>query len=102
LISLEFDGAIEYCVSVLAHFASIAAWLPFQSEDAILDDPVVFAAQRARGELPERTVWARELLPAQFAEVFFAWRLDFALQEERAQHRTPENRPLLIITIVHV
>ncbi len=101
LFSFEFDGAIEY-VSLLAHFTSIAAWLSLHGQDAILDDSVVFAAQSARGELPERTVGTKELLSAQFAKVFFARWLDFPLQEERAKHCAPENRPLLIITTVHV
>ncbi len=54
---------MEHRVSLLSHFASIAARLSPQSLDTILDNPVVLAAQGACGELSELTVWAKELLP---------------------------------------
>jgi hypothetical protein len=44
LISLELHGAIEYRVSFLAHFASIAAGLSPHSQDPVFGDPFVLAA----------------------------------------------------------
>ena len=102
LVSLELYGTVQDRVSFLTDFAAIAPGLSFHSQDTLLGDLLVLAAQGARGELPERTVWAQELLPAEFTERPFPRRLALPLQEERTEHRTPENRPLLIITIVHV
>jgi len=101
LIAFQLDGPRQHLVAPLAHAAQIAPLLAPQRQHAMVDDPVVFAAQRACRERARLTVRATELPAAQFTETFFPRRFDFALQQKRSQHRAPENRPLLIVTIVH-
>ena len=102
LLLLELDGASQKAGLRLARLAAILAASPEHALHSFQSQPAPLAAQGAHGNPLALTIREEPFFFAQLAEILPPLVRRNLAHQQRAQQRTPEDGPCLIVTTLHV